>query len=177
MRDPSKSLSIGSSQMSFPKCLLPIGFPLNRNSVWGVALGFFSVRACFPVKYIFYVMGRRVGMGVTHYIVRCTPPHATPLYSTPPPPFPPLPFAPSSLFTPSVIVCMSLGMRATCPLFRNPTPCIYGSPSHVYGPTVPHLWVPRLAFSRLCCIHEPPVIGRDCQGYKSVGKGHIAKIC
>ena len=76
-------------QMPPPSC------PLlnNKNIVWGFTLGLCSVCACVAVKYISYVVEGRVGMGVTHYIVRWYDLDPSPAQPSPAQPTPPHPAA------------------------------------------------------------------------------------
>ena len=43
---------------------------VHCSTVQCSAVGFFASRERFSVKYFAYVVGGRVGMGVTHYVVR-----------------------------------------------------------------------------------------------------------
>ena len=81
--------SIGPSQMHSPISLLPIALSWVTEQMLGFAMGLFYACACFRVKHISYFVGGRVGMGVTHSIVRSPYPSLPPKKPNekhPPPP-------------------------------------------------------------------------------------------
>ena len=72
IRNPSKSFFNWLIADAFSQCLLPVApsWITKQQCLGASRWGYFLFAHSCPIKYVSYVVGGRVGMGVTHYIVR-----------------------------------------------------------------------------------------------------------